>query len=264
MVFALLLAASLPSAAAHHPADAAVLASVLAEFNQRAHTPLPTLTGPQLLDLAAGDVVSVVHRRADGQYLVVGLGRSDAPKEAVWLAKMDPHYRSDVAVEEALRIDRHAETWYHRIDLPAPFPDRHWVIDVWDRPELAAQTRGTMWERPWQLRPDGLAEARARAADGRLGSVSPASMDAAVATPVNEGALAFLDLPGGGSLFSYAVVTATGGGIPDRLVAEFMRAKMAGKIEAVVERSQEEVPHHYTAAHPTLRGGDGQRLAHFP
>lgn len=261
---ALLAVAHAAAPAPVHDLDAAVIGDTLARFNAVAQMPVPELTDAQHRQLADGDVVTVVHRRGDGRYVVVGYARAGVPKVHTWLATQDPHYRSNAAVEEPLHVGPHESTWYHRADIPRPFADRHWVVDVWDNVDLAHESDGAFWEHPWQLREGGIDLVRARVRAGAIDSVTLDDLDQAVETPVNDGAFDFLDLPGGDdSLFHYVVVASTGGGIPDRLVAAFMRANMASSMEETVARAQTEVPGHYCADHAPVAGLDGVALARF-
>jgi hypothetical protein len=258
-----LISATLLASGTAHAGSVDALGETLDTFNAQAHTPLPPLSPDQLEQLADGEVVTLLQRRADGRYLVVGMARTGVPKEQAWLATQDPHYGTEVATELALHVEPHASTWYHRIDLPRPFSDRHWVIDVWDNLELAEATGGEMWEHPWALRADGMAMVRDRVEKGEAPGLDLETIDAAVETPVNEGALDYIDLPGDDSVFVYAVATATGGGIPDRIVAAYSRARMHGNVARVVERARHVIPDHYRGDHAPVAGLDGRPLARF-
>ena len=260
---ALIVASASAGAAVHTQATAAHIQHTLRRFNAVAQHPVPMPTDADLADLAAGEVVSMVRRRPDGRYVVMGVARTGLPKEQVWVAALDPHFRSSSGVEAPLHEADHESVWYQWADIPAPFADRHWVVRVWDNTGLAHQSENTMWEHPWALDTAAMEDARRVVTAGGVDGVTTALFDAAIETPVNEGAKDFLDLGDGDSLYLYAVVTDTGGGIPDRLVAAFLQAKMADDITRVVDRARHHIVEHYNSHHEAILGANGEAVARF-
>lgn len=258
-----LFAASTASAVVAAGTDAAHIAHTLDRFNAAAAFPLPEVSPSDLAALADGDVVSTVHRRADGRYAVVGMARTGLPKEQVWVAALDRHFHTPDGVEVALHQGPHESTWYQWADIPAPFADRHWVVRVWDNVTLAEHTDDTMWEHPWALEPGAVHRVHAEVQAGRHAPLTPDHFEGSIETPVNEGAKDFLDLGAHDSLYVYAVVTDTGGGIPDRLVAAFLQAKMSGDVATLLDRARTVVPTHYTPSHAPILGAGGAPVPYF-
>lgn len=244
--------------------DAALIGETFKRFNAVAYTPLPMPMPEQLEELAAGEIVTMVHRREDGRYMVLGIARTGMPKEQVWVATQDPHYTGDEKVELNLSLAPHKGTWYGLLDIPRPFADRHWVIDVWDNVDLARQSSGRFWEHPWKRNSEALTTARSRVAQGHVADFTLDMFDAAVETPANDGALDFLELPGDDSIFVYAIVSAAGPGIPDRLIAAFVRRRMHTHVQVVLDRAKDVIPHHYRGAHAPVLGVDGAYVPLFP
>jgi hypothetical protein len=244
--------------------DAAVIGDTFARFNAVAHTPLPVPAPDQLQELADGAVVTLVHRRGDLHYMVVGVARTGLPKEQVYLSTQDPHYSGDARVEANVSKGPNKATWYGLLDIPRPWSDRHWVIDVWDNVPLARRSGNVWWEHPWQMRVGGLKLVRPRVERGEVHGLTLAMFEDAVETPANEGALDFLELPGDDSLFVYAIVSDAGPGVPERLIAAFVRRQMAGFLSDVIDRARDEVPAHYRAPHPPVLGVDGEPIPYYP
>ena len=130
--------------------------------------------------------------------------------------------------------------------------------------ELARSSDGAFWEHPWRLNPDGIAVARPLVARGAVEGLDVAAFDAALYTPVNQGALVFIALPESQSLMAYDVTSVIGGSIPDRLVAEFVRISMERSLRAVEQRAREVIPGHYRAGHPPVLGADGVPVPFYP
>jgi len=261
---ALLIALGAPAAGAAAPTPAE-LAEVLGRFNAVAHFPVPTPSATQLQALAGGEVLRMVERRDDGNLRLVAMLASPIPKVNTWLATQDPHYGGeDDAIETNVRLGRHWGVWYALLDLPRPFEDRHWVIKSWDNVELAKSSGGAIWEHPWALKAAELPAVRQKVADGKVPGLTLATFDAAVLTPVNEGAMAMLDLPRGHSLFIYHATTDIGGAVPQRLVVEYVRSKAEQNLRRIEARARDDVPKHYRGAHPPVRGCDGADVPPMP
>ncbi len=239
------------------------LQEALAAFNASARFPLPALTQSQAERLAEGKVVKIreVPGSGDDPQRAIGLLRTALPKEALWLSARDVHF---TAVDELIEVQLtpHAQwpaVWYQLLDMPRPFSDRHWVVDVTDTHTLATATEGRAWEHAWVLSEEGPRIAAGAVGAGRVPGVDSGRAAAAIYTPVNHGAWLVIDLGDGTSLLGYHVTSVIGGRIPDKLVAEYTLLTLGKLLKGVVERVPKVVAH-YTEAHVPIEGGDGLPL----
>jgi hypothetical protein len=242
----------------------AVLADTLSRFNAVARAPLPELSAHQRQNLLGGSVLKLLVPQTDGTLRVVGLILTDQTQRRMWLSTQDPHFSSSEAIEAPIYQEDNRASWYAMLDLPRPVKDRHWVIQIWDNVALAKSSGGEFWEHPWRLDPDGVATARPLVERGEVAGLSLEAFDAALYTPVNHGAMVFIALPYGYSLMAYDVTSVVGGNIPDRLVAEFVRAGMERSLREVETRAREVVPGHYRGGHAPVLGANGEAVPLFP
>ena len=122
----------------------------------------PTLSAQQL-----GELTSRKSRQSHGSAggttqprRATGLLLSTASRNQLWVSCQDMHFQQQESTTE-LRVslsppDKAA--WYGYLDLPWPFDDRHWVVDVYNNHSLAKATGGKAWEHPWTLVPEARAE----------------------------------------------------------------------------------------------------------
>jgi hypothetical protein len=150
------------------------------------------------------------------------------------------------------------------VDLPRPFSDRHYVVDVWNNHDLAGKTNNTAWEHPWSLVAGGVQDARGVVEAGKVRKTDLDMWESAVETPTNAGAWVAIALPDGGSIFAYHAATRVGGNIPEGLMLQYVKSTLDSTLSAIEARAKAEVPSHYTAGHHTVMGGDGQTVAPFP
>lgn len=257
-----MIALLVPAALAATPAE---IEAVLTRFHSVAVMPLAPLTTAQLAALASGEVVTHLEKRPGGHHRAVGIAICDTPQAAMWLATQDPHFTGgDDAIEANIEKAPHRGVWYGMLDVPKPFSDRHWVIESWDEVQLAAKTRGVVWEHPWRLRPGDTHRVRDHVARGSIPGLTLEMFDAAIETPLNEGALVFLALSDTESLFAYHVTTDVGGAVPERMVAGFVRRTMTTHIEHLQERARDVIPSHYRGDHEPVLGFDGQVVPLYP
>jgi hypothetical protein len=240
----------------------------LSTFNQHAHYPIPTLSAAQRKKLLAGDVLKIVDLAADGSgsRRAIGLIVTDATRDAMWVACQDLHFIQNASVHEyqlSLSPPDKAR-WYGMVDLPRPFSDRHYVVDVWNNHDLAGKTNNIAWEHPWSLVPGGVQDARGVVEAGKVRKTDLDMWESAVETPTNAGAWVAIALPDGGSIFAYHAATRVGGNIPEGLMLQYVKSTLDSTLSAIEARAKEEVPSHYTAGHHTVVGGDGQTVAPFP
>ncbi|MCO4769857.1 MAG: hypothetical protein KDA24_07475 [Deltaproteobacteria bacterium] len=243
--------------------DEAALRSSLADFNAGARFPLPALTDAQLERLAAGKVLKVRQVSEDGDepQRAIGLLRTAHPAAALWLSARDVHF---TAVDELVEVKltppaQWPAVWYQLLDMPRPFSDRHWVVDVTDTHSLATATGGRCWEHAWVLSEHGPTVAADAVGAGRVPGIDSDRIEDAIYTPVNHGAWLVIDLGDGTSLLGYHVTSVIGGAIPDKLVADYTLFTLGKMLKGVAERVPTVVDH-YDAAHPPIEGGDGKAL----
>ncbi len=250
-----------------HAATADQVAAALATFNQHATIPLPPLSERELEKLAKGDIVRNVDREQtdDGPARAIGMVVLDAGRPAVWLSMQDPHYAgTDGLIEARLKTDgRDRERWFGYLDVPRPFPDRQWVIDVWNEHGVAAATGGVAWEHPWALTPDGMAQVRPKVAAGEVAGLTVDDLDGAITTPLNQGAWVALDLGPDQTLLIYHCRFDVGGRVPDGLMTQYILSTFPKVFRAIEARAQDQVPGHYVAGHKAVYGGDGKEIARF-
>lgn len=247
-----MLALLLPTVLAATPAE---VEAALTRFQGVAAMPLAPLSDTQVAALAAGEVVARLEKRPDGHHRAVGVAVCDVPKEAMWLATQDPHFTGDdEAIEAEVEKRPHRGVWYGILDLPKPFSDRHWVIESWDEVELARTSGDTIWEHPWRLRAGETSRVRARIEAGEVEGLTLEMYEAAIETPLNEGALVFLSLSERESLFVYHVTSDVGGAVPERMVAGFVKRTMTDHIRNLQKRARDVVPAHYRGDHAPVPG----------
>ena len=250
------------------PAGDLLLREAMSAFNAQAHFPLPKLSVSERQELLAGEVVRVFDqpsaapeapRRATGLLIV------NQPRDAVWVAVMDPHYvQSDQATEVRVAFEAPDRSrWYGIMDLPRPFADRHWIVDVDNNHTLAHASDNKAWEHPWRLRAEGAAELPDLLASGKLKGIPEEAVADAVYTPVNHGAWLVIALDAQHTLLGYHATSVVGGSIPESLVARFVHASLSSMLRGAAERATERVRGHYIDGHKPIVGGDGKPLARF-
>ncbi|NOY26578.1 MAG: hypothetical protein GXP62_11950, partial [Oligoflexia bacterium] len=150
-----LLCFSAPAAAqtAHLP-DAKTLLKTWTSWQplmrQQARIPVD-IDARDLERVARGDIAR--HRtQLQGIDRVVGLTWSALPRDALWIAIIDDAHDTmvDGLTEIHLTPTRpHQKLLFQHIDLPWPFSDRQWVIDIRNNGKLAASSHDAVWERTW-------------------------------------------------------------------------------------------------------------------
>lgn len=242
---------------------AARVRGALLAFNAHARFALPALSDAQVGRLLEGKVVKIREvTDSDAPQRAIGLIRTDVPKEHLWLSARDVHF---TAVDELIEVQLTPDgewpaVWYQLLDMPRPFSDRHWVVDVTDTHTLAAATEGRAWEHGWVLRSGGPALAVEAVIGGRVPGVDAERIEDAIYTPVNHGAWLVIDLGDGTTVLGYHVTSVIGGRIPDKLVADYTLLTLGKLLKGVVERAPEVVAH-YAEGHAPIEGGDGVPVA---
>ncbi len=239
------------------------LDTVLAEYNEKAHFALPTLSVARLRRLASGKVVRIREQvnTDDGPQRITGLLLCDARRDDLWVALRDPHLTSLPELTEVRISDDGVwpTNWYQFFHMPGPFADRHWVIAVNDNIAMAKNSAGRLWEHHWDLQSGGLELGTRVVAEGRIPRVTPEMATRAVYPSTNEGAWLLISLGEGRTLLGYTVRVSVGGRIPDRMVESYSMFTLARLLRGVEERASV-AAEHYDAAHPRIRGGGGEPL----
>ncbi len=219
-----------------------------AEAAGAARLALPAFSAKEWATVAQGDVVK---RRIRGEVGVSGmtvdrvvwLAFVPTPVAQVWIGVIDDVHASLVEglVERQLPGTRPGhKVLYQSLDLPFPFNDRHWVLQIDSNAALFAATGA--WERSWSLDPRGLGALVDVPADVLLPE------DDAVWTPENDGGWLMVPVPGEGTLVVYQARTDIGGVIPDDLVTRYAIARldeMMAQTSALAARA----PSHYVGDH---------------
>lgn len=202
-------------------------------------------------DVAAGRVE--VRRGAR----VVGVGLLPVSRPAAWLSITDDDpvgARAEGLFEARLSgAGAGPKTLYQHLDLPWPFADRHWAIDLRTNAALARR-EPRVWERAWTLDSSALAAAR---------SLDPARWDAAEAVPVNEGGWLLVEAGDAHTLAVYSVRADLGGGVPESAAAAYTSSTLDA-LFAQIARNAEDEAGRYRGACRTQPGGDGAPMACFP
>jgi hypothetical protein len=243
------------------PGPAAV-GDALAAYSRAAAFALPALSDEDLRRLDDGKVVRVRDHGGPGApQRVLGLLVVPMPREHLWLSALDPHFAAAPEITEVRLTPPGTwpNQWYQYLDLPRPFTDRHWVVDVWNHRPLALATGGRSWEHAWRLAMDGPTLARQAPSAGRVPGVDGPRAQGAIYTPVNHGAWLAITLLDGRTLLGYHVTSVVGGSIPDRLVADWSLSTLGRVLRGVVDRAAKVVAH-YRGAHEPICGGDGQPI----
>jgi hypothetical protein len=237
-------------------------------FNEGAHFPLPVVQEGDLQRLLSGEAVRILERSSTPgrPSRAVGLLLSDVPRDQVWVSCQDPHFAQNEQVSEAILASSqpHRNTWFGLLDLPSPFADRAWVVDVVNNYKLAQDSENHAWEHYWELNPEGKTMATEAVASGRIPDVDDKRLDQAIFTPTNHGAWLLVELPGGYSLFGYHSSTELAGNLPTNLVIQFVHAQLGSMLDEIVERGRNQAPAHYDSDHQEdVHGGNGETIQRF-
>lgn len=257
---ALLLALSAAATEPVPPPKPRALADAVLEFNRKAHFTLPVPGRAQAEKLVAGEVVRVFESSEDPlrPWRVVAMMLLPLPREAAYLARVDPHLDdvSDFAGARLSPPGANPASAYGYLPLPWPLEPRHWVVETTSNLALAKATGNRCWERWWGLAADGEAAGRKAVAEGKVPEVDSKMIASAIYTPVNQGAWNFIRITEGHTLLVYQVTSVVGGNIPDRAVAEFTLGRMRQLLTDVAGKAAL-VKGHYVGAHEVLNGADG-------
>lgn len=223
--------------------------------------PLPAFDEGQRAALLAGEVVRVLDKNPDPERpsTAVGVALLRGSRTALWIGAQDPHTQVDPGLVEFVieELGPDHALWYGWLDLPRPLHDRQWVVESDNNHPLAAASGGRCWEHRWKAVPDGLPRARAAVEAGRGKGLTPAQVDAAVFTPVNEGGWLMAPVGEDRVLVAYQARSVVGGAVPDWVVAQLAMARLEAVLRAVETRAAGWAVEHYGPEHAGVPGGDG-------
>ena len=261
--FAGVALAATPTAYADADAD---LVAALTEFNRHSVYRIPVPTPEQRAALASGEILKVIQTSEDshGARRAVGLLLTPAGRDEVWVSCQDAHFVQSEAIQEA-RVGSQSghKLWYGFLDLPRPFSDRHWVVEVWNNEALAGATENRAWEHAWRLVPGGVAKAKDAVAAGKVKKTTVDMWESAIETPINEGAWLAVALPDGRTLFGYHAATHVGGNIPENLMLQYVKATLDTTLRTIEKRARNGIVAHYGAGHSGVEGGNGAAVTPF-
>lgn len=239
-------------------ANADALESVWARAQSALASPssmvLPQLSSREWGRVAEGEVVAKgweAEGRPDG---VTGVFLLSLPLESLWMAVLDDVHNdlaSGLRERQLSAPDAGMKELYQRLELPAPFADRHWVLHI-----QSVEITGTPGERRWQRRWDIDPAGEERVLD--LPSSWQPGEEEVIWTPVNDGAWLFLELEEA-VLIVYQARTEVEGWIPNRLVSAFTRGGLEDMRDRL-SRAALEAPGHYDAHHLPIRDAGGRPL----
>ena len=205
---------------------------------------MPVLGREDFETIGSGAPLVLVHEvesagGGDSQMGVYGFQIVEEPRLLVWVAtigtslKTHPRYNR-VVIE---RDDQGAFLKYQHINVPWPFKDRHWIIDVSKNIALAENSDGVIWEHRWSLAEDMPARAQAAYDDGMVDGVTPRQFRKSLFLPENKGAwVAFQLDPQRTLLVAYAAAD-LGGNISRGMAMSFAKRKLAQGLGMIAERS---------------------------
>ena len=234
------------------------------ELNRQAHFPVPMPKMSDLERILDGKVVRIREHtdNPDEPQRIVAYMRSTETRDALWLTARDIHYS---AVDELLEVKvsdsgKWPTRWYQFLDLPWPFADRVWMVDVNDNLPLARNTNNAIWEHYWYETEGGPALARRLVVDHKIPSMATETHDAAVYAPLSRGAWVLFELSDGSTIVIYHAATIIGGKIPDHVVANYAYATLDNMLRRIDRRAKDELRDHYVVGHDLILGGDHQPI----
>ncbi len=207
-------------------------------------------TDDELQQLSKEGGIARRWEKLDGADRVIGLTWTDVPRDQLWVAIQDDDNWDGVVEglsEETLPDSVVGHKWlFQHVDLPWPFANRQWLIEITNNTTLVEKSGGAVWERTWV--PSDRRDAKTIEPD-------------AVWVEVNDGGW-FLVQVGGGTLLSYHARTVVGGNIPDRVATRYAYSTLDNMLLQIVERA-EAAAEHYSGDHKLLYRPDGSPISVF-
>lgn len=193
------------------------------------------LSSPDIGELNAGRTVIKVLKAPRGSqgesgdsYGVLAMKTVEAPRLLVWLALIADSEELDGRFTRAVLSagPTGEKVRYQHIDLPWPFRDRHWVINVENNVAVAEASGGSIWERQWQLHARGRQLIDAAYNDGTIVGITPRNLAKSIYLPTNRGSWTVLELGKNQTLVAAFVDLRLGGLIPDGLVRSYIKGEL--------------------------------------
>lgn len=186
---------------------------------------------------------------------VVAWGVLPLSRDLAWLTLTDDHLSDAVSGLTEVVLRGRGSTpklLYQRIDLPWPFVDRHWILNLSNNEALAVAS-GT-WERSWRVDNGELPSARAR--------TDPTEFDASQTVAINRGAWLLVPLDASHTLAVYQAATVLEGNIPAAAADSWTRSSL-DDLYAGLGRHAVAVAARYGAGCAPQPGADGSLIACF-
>ncbi len=233
------------------PADeqsAAIRGFVETYSSQRAQYRLD-LASPDIEELNAGrTVIKVLKSPGESQvengddFGVLAMKIVEAPRLLVWLALIADSEELDGKFTRAVLSagPTGSKIRYQHINLPWPFKDRHWVIQVKNNVDIADASDGGIWERQWQLHDRGQQLIDAAYSDGTIVGLTQRNLARSIYLPTNRGSWTVLELGQYQTLIAAFVDLRLGGLIPDGLVRGFIKRELQdgmASLDDLIERA---------------------------
>ena len=258
-----------PTTARAEDLRAALVAGAIAFHNENSSHVLAEPGRDAVQALIEGDVV-IVHRRlrAEGEERaldwVFAYALTRTPKLHLWLAATRPGFSEGTTID-TYGLERHddgrSRSFLHA-RLPWPMTDRYWIAHIAMDPEIADRSADRIWARRWDLEPCPPERARALAADGMLGGLTPATIDRALPLAANRGSLLVIDLDGEHSLVCYASAIALDHGGSEEWLRGFVSELVRTNAERILADAVA-VPTDYREDAPRVVDGRGQPIPRF-
>ena len=234
-------------------------------YNSYAVFSLPTLSSGQYSTLKAGEVITILDQAAQDQpQRAIGILLSPVPPKQLWVSCQDPHFtQQSLTTEKQIHLNsNNSAEWYGFMDVPWPFSDRHWVVNVSNNTSMASKTQNACWEHPWDLVPAASKKVYPYIEKDELSNISEEMVESAIYTPTNKGAWALIQVDDH-SLLIYHATTVVGGSIPSDLVVKLVRSTLDDMLKDIELRAEKDILTHYTGDHFLILGGDGKNVPHF-
>ncbi len=207
------------------------------------------LASPDIGELSAGHtVIKVLNAPRESQvdsgdsFGVLAMKIVEAPRLLVWLALIADSEELDGRFTRAVLSagPTGAKVRYQHINLPWPFKDRHWVIQVENNVDIAHASNGGIWERQWQLHDRGQQMIDAAYRDGTITGLTQRNLAKSIYLPTNRGSWTVLELGRNRTLVAAFVDLRLGGLIPDGLVRGYIKRELQDgmvSLDDLIERA---------------------------
>lgn len=252
-------------------AATAPLYTALSEIQERygpeAAGYLPALDDRELGRLASGKTVVRNSARvtADGENVdamsIYGWGIIHQPRLLVWLATFDGAGSERPKRYTSVVLDRQglgSYVRYQHVDLPWPFADRHWVIQLQKDLDAARVSDGQLWLHHWSLAADGRQLMEDAFERGLIERLSRQTLDESVYLPANRGAWILIEVSPDTTLVFAHFAADLGGHFPRALVRSFTARRVRAGMQLIDDLSRQVAANY--AADPVIHDGFGRPI----